>query len=343
MEDNGIAISLPCVFQTYWIFIIVGHIYLMLKTAERAQYPARLWEKVKLPTNKLEAKHIIKDRLQFSTAFLKKRVLQRYIRILQVQGKIRRLTLRVKCVDFLCFVLSDHNLLLMTISRPSEQMIKTSVERRIKKKEARAERAADIEETLKKTLLERLSTVCSLLLTLSVTLFSVQYQKEGIFNFPQATFNEVLDEKGAKPDEMDEEESGESEQEDLSDAAAPRPPAKRVPLQMEMEMEMERETGGTLAPMMTGPGASLPPPQRSAASHAALSAEDDGEDPYVEDEEDEEDAYSSGALDEEGDEDAGDDSGFFDGDEDDDEDEEEEDEDDDEDEDEDEGPGTREG
>lgn len=72
-----------------------------MKTAERAQFPAKLWEKVPLPSNKNEAKHIIKDRMQYWSKWQQVRVMQRYIRMLQIQGRMRRLRLREKFIFYL--------------------------------------------------------------------------------------------------------------------------------------------------------------------------------------------------------------------------------------------------
>ncbi|KAK2952316.1 putative Protein MAK16 like protein [Blattamonas nauphoetae] len=162
---------------------IDGRICLMMKTAERAQYPSRLWEKIPLPSDKKQAKHIIKDNLQFWPAHQQKNVMRRYIRILQIQGKQRKMRLK---------------------ERPAEVVIKRKVERKMKKAEFKAEKAAHIEDNIKKTLLDRLKNK----------------QYEGVFNFPQQAFNEALAESGAVSDDSEAEVS--------------------VP-QYEYEYEMERE------------------------------------------------------------------------------------------------------
>lgn len=74
---------------------------MLLKTAERAQYPSRLWEYIKLPSKKLEAKHLIKDKLQFMSKFLNEGVMKRYIKMLEVKARMRKLKLKDKFDLFL--------------------------------------------------------------------------------------------------------------------------------------------------------------------------------------------------------------------------------------------------
>ncbi|KAH7823198.1 putative Mak16 protein [Monocercomonoides exilis] len=230
-----------------------GEIYLMIKTAERMQFPAKLWEKIKLPNNKREAKHIIKDRLQFFSTFMQRSVLRRYRRILQIHGRIRRLRHRIK---------------------PHEVGIKVNVERKMRLKEIRAERAADIEETLKKTLLKRLST----------------YQEEGVFNFPQKAFEKALEEKGAESDEIDEgesdEEEEEEEEEDMSEEEArSKKRGKAVKPRLMYEMEME---DAHAAPMMLSHSAASSASSKSS-SVKRKGADDEDDEMYVEDEDEDDD------------------------------------------------------
>ena len=174
-------------------FVLPGHITLCLKTAERAQFPARLWEKIELPSDKNAAKHIIKDKMQYWSKWQQVRVMQRYIRMLQVQGRIRRIRLREK------FALLNYCgcLAPLHVFRPAEQMIKKQVERKMKRKELKALRAAKIEETLKQALLERLSTVC-LCLNYTIIILSKLVSKKGNFQFQSESLQRGSETEGGR-------------------------------------------------------------------------------------------------------------------------------------------------
>lgn len=94
--------------------------------------------------------------------------------------------------------------------------IKTHVERKIRKHEFKAEKAARIEDSIKKTLIERLK----------------KKEYEGIFNFPEQTFNEALDDVGAEADEEEDVEEDESIEEE-----------NEMEPNIEMEIETERHIG----------------------------------------------------------------------------------------------------
>ncbi|KAA6396358.1 MAG: putative protein MAK16 [Streblomastix strix] len=157
---------------------IEGKLYLLMKTPERKQFPAKLWEHILIPANKKEAKHLIRSKLQYHTVYVQENVMRRYIRILQVHGNIRKLKRRKE-------------------SAPTVAAVIRSRERKLNKKEFKAEKAAQLEDSIKKTLLERLK--------------SGQY--EGIVNFPQKTFEKVLQKEGAIEDTLEEEEKYEIEYE----------------------------------------------------------------------------------------------------------------------------------
>lgn len=72
-----------------------GHCYLLLKTAERAHTPAKLWEKVRLPTNYAKALEKVSKELEFFPKYLQHRNKQRLTKIHQYLIRMRKLKLKV--------------------------------------------------------------------------------------------------------------------------------------------------------------------------------------------------------------------------------------------------------
>jgi protein MAK16 len=112
-----------------------GRLYLFVKTIERAHTPAKMWEKIKLSKNYQKALKQIDDELQYWPEFMIHKNKQRLTKLTQVLIRTRRLLLR---------------------SSTKVVGINKKVERRDAKREQKAEKAAKLEMTIEKELLERL-------------------------------------------------------------------------------------------------------------------------------------------------------------------------------------------
>ncbi|KAJ0052272.1 hypothetical protein Pint_03328 [Pistacia integerrima] len=152
-----------------------GVFYLYMKTIERAHQPNQLWERVKLPRNYEKALEIIDKHLMYWPKFLVHKTKQRLTKMTQMRIRMRKLALKTR-----------------------EKIMTTP--RKEKKREARreekAEKAAVLDKSIEKELLERL--------------------KKGvygdIYNYPADKYNEILDkEQLAASDLEDDEEEAEIE------------------------------------------------------------------------------------------------------------------------------------
>lgn len=138
-----------------------GRCYLYMKTIERAHSPKNLWQRVKLNRNYAKALEQIDSHLEYWPKFLVHKNKQRLTKITQYLIRMKRLALKV---------------------RPKLVTVPARKEKVERKREAKAEVASNVDREIEKELLSRLQ--------------SGTYQD--IYNFPQRTYNKVLDEEGTQ-------------------------------------------------------------------------------------------------------------------------------------------------
>ncbi|GFR03935.1 protein MAK16 homolog A [Trichonephila clavata] len=156
-----------------------GVCYLYIKTAERAAFPARLWEKVKLSKNFETALEQIDENLIYWPRFIRHKCKQRFTKITQYLIRMRKLRLR----------------------RTKELVpIQRKIERRERRREQKALVAAQLDNEIEKQLVERLKG----------GLYG------DIYNFPQKAFTKALEDEEIES-EMDEDEEYEEEEEGVGE------------------------------------------------------------------------------------------------------------------------------
>ncbi len=214
-----------------------GKCYLFMKTPERAHTPKHLWEKVLLPQNYMNAIKMINEQLQYWPVHMKNKCKLRLTRIHQYLIRMRRLRKE---------------------TQPELVPIQQKTERRERKKEAKALKAANIEKSIEKELLDRLK----------------QGTYGGIYNFPANVFESALKKaKSTNDDEEDFEDEEEEENEEDDDD--------------EDDDEDEEENGVGNVEYVEGDDDEFESEDEDMEDYAGMD-DDDDDDESEEDEEDEE-------------------------------------------------------
>lgn len=166
-----------------------GVCYLYQKTAERAHTPKHLWEKIKLPANYTKALELVSEQLEHYPKYLVHRNKQRLTKIHQMIIRMRKLKLK---------------------ARVRIETTNAKVDKREKRKEEKALKAAQLDRSIESELLERLK----------------QVSESEIYNYPATEYNKALGnaknmwkQTGDADDEVDVDDDGleEEDEEELEE------------------------------------------------------------------------------------------------------------------------------
>ncbi|KAK1365706.1 hypothetical protein POM88_041267 [Heracleum sosnowskyi] len=152
-----------------------GVFYLYMKTAERAHMPNKLWERIKLPRNYEKALEIIDKNLMYWPKFLVHKTKQRLTKMTQMRIRMRKLALKTRE---------------KIVPMPRKETKRES------RREEKAEKAAILDKSIEKELLERLE----------------KGVYGDIYNYPVEKYNKLLDDMEVK-DAISEDEEEEVETE----------------------------------------------------------------------------------------------------------------------------------
>eukprot|EP00792_Barthelona_sp_PAP020_P009384 TRINITY_DN3292_c0_g2_i2.p1 TRINITY_DN3292_c0_g2~~TRINITY_DN3292_c0_g2_i2.p1 ORF type:complete len:265 (-),score=70.37 TRINITY_DN3292_c0_g2_i2:195-989(-) len=132
-----------------------GKVFLCIKTPERAHLPSRLWEYIELPRNYEEALKIIEDHLEYNK-WNKEKCQRRLTMVFDFIKRERQMRLQ---------------------PQENYETINKKIERREKSREAKAEKAARLEQTFQAELIKNFQ----------------ENKYQGVYNFPQKEFNQSVD------------------------------------------------------------------------------------------------------------------------------------------------------